>query len=269
LAQAAGQTDEELRIAARIQQGLLPTAAPLLTGFEIAAACHPSRATGGDFFDYIPLPDGCWGIAIGDVSSHGFGPALLMAETHAILRTLALVQRDLGEILTMANRLLCNDTADDQFVTVFLGRLDPCTGSFQYASAGHEGYLLDPSGLIAKLCSTGLPLGILDSTSIPMGRSIDLRPGQCLILVTDGLVEAQDDRGRALGIEPLLNAAQAHLHQSAQEIIDALFWEVERFRRSASLNDDLTAVAIKMGTRTGAPSLGLNACAAVSDRANN
>src|SRR6185503_9641203 len=102
LTQVAVQTYEELCVAQRIQERLLPDTALPLAGFDIAGTCHPSHATGGDFFYYIPLTGDCWGIAVGDVSGHSFGSALLMAETHAVLRALALVKDDVGEILTVA-----------------------------------------------------------------------------------------------------------------------------------------------------------------------
>jgi serine phosphatase RsbU (regulator of sigma subunit) len=105
--------------------------------------------------------------------------------------------------------------------------------------------LLEASGLSAKLPSTGLPLGILDSTTIPTGRSVVLRPGQCVILVTDGFVESQDRERCCFGIDRVLQVAQAHLHQSARQIIEAVFREVERFNGGAPPNDDRTAVVIK------------------------
>ena len=97
---------EEFRAAQEIQQRLYPLRSPALPGFDIAGALYPAKATAGDYFDYIPMLDGCLGIVVGDVSSHGMGPALLMSETRACLRTLAQTHCDVGEILTRANRVL-------------------------------------------------------------------------------------------------------------------------------------------------------------------
>src|SRR5205823_14364179 len=117
-----------------------------LAGFDIGGASYPAEATGGDYFDYIPLGDGTLVVAIGDVSGHGLGPALLMASTRAYLRALALVHTDITQMLALANRVLCQDT-NEQFVTLVLARLDPDSGTLIYASAGHpSGYLLDRAG---------------------------------------------------------------------------------------------------------------------------
>ncbi len=104
--------------------------------------------------------DDCLGVVVGDVSSHGMGPALLMSETRACLRTLAQVHTDVGEILTRANRLLAADASDFHFVTLAMARLDPRDRSMVYASAGQRGYLLH----------SGIEATILDSTSLPLGR---------------------------------------------------------------------------------------------------
>src|SRR5205823_5922806 len=133
----------EFRVARGIQQQLFPRTAPGVAGFDIGGASYPAEATGGDYFDYIPLCDGALAVAIGDVSGHGLGPALLMASLRASLRALARVHADVGEILRLANTTLSED-AGEHFVTLFLARLDPHSHSLVYASAVHEaGYLLD------------------------------------------------------------------------------------------------------------------------------
>ena len=115
----------EFSLARTIQQGLLPKAPPVLPGLEIAGASHPAQETGGDYFDFIPMPDGHWGIAIGDASGHGIGPALLIAETRAYLRAFALTHADPGQVLDSVNQRLVEDITADYFVTLFLARLDP------------------------------------------------------------------------------------------------------------------------------------------------
>ena len=113
LQRVVAQTEEQFRLARQIQQKLFPNGTPRLAGFDIAGVCYPADATGGDYFDFIPMSGGGLGVAVGDVSGHGFGPALLMAEVHANIRALALAHIDVGEILTLANRMVCEDTADD------------------------------------------------------------------------------------------------------------------------------------------------------------
>src|SRR5207247_7532850 len=159
----------EIRIARQIQQKLFPAAPLPLAGFDVAGASYPAEATGGDYFDYIPMRDGALGLAICDVAGHGFGPALLMAETRAYLRAFVLTHTDVGEVVSLVNRALVNDTPDDRFTTLVLARLDPSDRSFCYTSAGHvTGYLLNSSGAIReKLVSTAMPLGILPDAEFP------------------------------------------------------------------------------------------------------
>ena len=128
---------EQFRVAREIQQRLFPKAAPQSGVFDIAGASYPAEATGGDYFDYLSMADGCVGIVVADVTGHGVGPALLMAETRAYLRTLALNGTHAGDILTRANRVLAEDVDFERFVTVFLARLDPRSQSLDYSSAGH------------------------------------------------------------------------------------------------------------------------------------
>src|SRR5262249_41296724 len=155
-----------LRMARQIQQKLFPASAPALAGLDLCGASSCAEATGGDYFDYLLLPDGSVGIVIGDVSGHGFGPALLMASTRAYLPGLAQRHTDVGEILTLANRALADDIGEDWFVTLLLARLDPGARTLLYASAGHPaGYVLDPAGNVRTLLpSNGLPLGIETGT---------------------------------------------------------------------------------------------------------
>src|SRR5581483_8712064 len=121
----AEEQQGQMRVARAIQQKLFPPAAPHVPGFDIGGATYPADATGGDYFDYLTLPDGSVGLVLGDVSGHGFGPALFAAVTHACLRTLALTRHDidLEGILATGNRLLHEDTEGDPFVTLVFARL--------------------------------------------------------------------------------------------------------------------------------------------------
>src|SRR5438132_447490 len=156
----AQRLHEEIRLARKIQQKLFPVAPLPTLGFDISGVSCPAEATGGDYFDYIPMRDGGLGVVIGDVSGHGFGPALLMAELRAYLRAFLLTRTDVGEIVGLLNRALADDAPEGHFATLLLARLDPANRSFVYASAGHmPGYILAPSGEVkAVLGATGIPL---------------------------------------------------------------------------------------------------------------
>jgi len=243
---ALRDTSEEVRAAQEIQQRLFPTEAPSLDGFDIAGALYPAKATAGDYFDYIPMLDDCVGIAVGDVSGHGIGPALLMSETRACLRVLAQSFSDVGDILTRANRMLAADTGDFHYVTLALARLDPRTSSFIYASCGQRGYLLQSDGEVTVLDSTSLPLGVEQDLTVPIGTPLTLEPGQLVTFFTDGVFEAESPGRVRLGAERALRTIESQRERPAREIVDALYQEIAGFTGHRPQRDDITMVVVKV-----------------------
>jgi serine phosphatase RsbU (regulator of sigma subunit) len=142
--EALRKSEQRMLIARSIQARWCPLPPPNVAGFDIAGASHPAEETGGDFYDFIPMRDGRIGIVIGDVSGHGFGAALFMAETRAYLRALTSTHDNVGDILTLTNAMVTADTKDDYFVTLFIACIHPTYRSLVYAAAGHEAYLLQP-----------------------------------------------------------------------------------------------------------------------------
>jgi sigma-B regulation protein RsbU (phosphoserine phosphatase) len=244
---ALHRSDEKLRAACLIQQRLYPSRVPVLPGIEIAGASFPAHTVGGDYFDYIPLPGGAMGIVIGDVTGHGLGPALLMAETRAYLRALSATHDDIGEILTLTNRLLVEDT-EEEFVTLFFAALDPRHGRFTYAGAGHEGFLLEPTGQRQRLRSTSLPLGMDRNLVVRCGPPIHLRAGQVFLLFTDGVCETHSQNGTLFGLERTLNVVHNTRTRCAHQIIDSLHTELHQFAHGRPQEDDITAVILKIQT---------------------
>src|SRR5262249_11595589 len=200
------------RLARQIQQSLFPSEPPRDPGLDVSCASPPADATGGDYFDYLLLPCGGLGLVIGDASGHGIGPALMMAATRAYLRALALTRADLGEILALLNRALAGDLATEHFVTLLFARLDPATRSCAYASAGHSaGYVRDRSGAVrCRLESTGLPLGVSPDAPFPTRTGIALQPGDLLLLLTDGILEARSPDGDAFGVQRALDVIRVY-----------------------------------------------------------
>jgi len=239
---------EQFRVAREIQQRLFPKSAPQSEVFDIAGASYPAEATGGDYFDYLSMADGCLGIVVADVTGHGVGPALLMAETRAYLRTLALNARDAGEILTRANRVLAEDVDFERFVTVILARLDPRSRSLDYASAGHpSGYVLDAAGQVkAKLKRLGVPLGIQPDIDYAAGPAISLSAGDIVLLLTDGIEEAMSPENAFFGVDKILEVVRAHSGRNAEEILEALYRAVRDFSQGLPQLDDLTVVVVKV-----------------------
>jgi PAS domain S-box-containing protein len=244
----AKEHEAKMRFAREVQQHFFPSAPPRLSGFDIAGASCPAEATGGDYFDYIPLPDGSLAVAVGDVSGHGFGPALLMAATRAYLRALALTRTDLGEILALLNRALAGENLVDHFVTLLLARLDPRSGTLTYASAGHPtGYVLDPAGSVkAALRSGAPPLGIDLQGDFPADRAVALRAGDLVLLLTDGILEARSPDGAFFNSQRVLDLVRAHRSDPAREIVCKLHRAAQTFSEGPRQLDDITAVVIKV-----------------------
>ena len=239
---------EQFRVAREIQQRLFPKTSPQSGVFDIAGASYPAEATGGDYFDYLSMADGCLGIVVADVTGHGVGPALLMAETRAYLRTLALNAGDAGDILTRANRVLAGDVDFERFVTVILARLDPRSQSLVYASAGHpSGYVLDADGQVkARLKRLGVPLGIRPDIDYAAGPVISLAAGDIVLLLTDGLEEAMSPQNTFFGVDQILEVVRAHSERTAGEIVEALYHAVRDFSQGLPQLDDLTVVVVKV-----------------------
>jgi PAS domain S-box-containing protein len=238
----------EFEVARRIQLGLLPKAPPVVAGFVIAGGSHPAQETGGDYFDFIPLPDGSLGIAVGDASGHGIGAALVIAQTRAFLRARAVTDADVGATLALVNRQLAEDLPADHFATLFLGRLDGPARSLTYGSAGHcPGYVIDDRGEVrAHLGSTGFPLGVDPQADFPVGPPTPLREGDLVLLVTDGILEAHAPDGDPFGEARTLAAVLVHRREAPGEIVAALLRAAGAFTFEAPA-DDMTAVVIKVG----------------------
>jgi PAS domain S-box-containing protein len=242
------ENQEQFRVAREIQQRLFPKSAPILPEFDLAGATYPAEATGGDYFDYLPMLNGCLGVVLGDVTGHGVGPALLMAETRAYLRVLAGRRDDPGEILTRANGILAEDVGSERFVTLFLGRLDPNTRSLIYTSAGHPaGFILDAAGRSKQtLPRTGPPLGIRPNTQYTSSGEIKLASGDLLILVTDGIEETPSPDNELFGVERVLETVRSHREKPARDIVELLYQAVRQFAKNAPQTDDVTAIIVKV-----------------------
>jgi serine phosphatase RsbU (regulator of sigma subunit) len=238
----------QMAAAQQLQERLFPEGPPSLDGFTIAGMWFPAEFTSGDYFDYIALPDGSCAIAVGDVSGHGLGAALLMASTRSILRSIARGTSDVSEILTLTNCFLWEDTQPDHFVTLFLGGLDPHLRRFSYASAGHPAaYVLNAAGdLRARLDSTAPPLGIMPDADFPAGLSLTLESGDVAVILTDGVLEAMAPDGTLFDDLRVLEVVRRHQTRPAGEIISHLHRAVLDFCRQDVLRDDMTAIVLKV-----------------------
>lgn len=240
--------EEEFRIAREVQQQLFPAGPPALAGYDIAGASRPATATGGDYFDFIPTPGGRLLVVVGDVTGHGLGPALLMADARAYLRALAQTGQDFEDILAQARHLLIEDLGDERFITLLFAELDPATGVWRYVNAGHPpGYVLGPDGAVrTSLAANTAAVGIdREEERLVPGR-IALAPGEWILLLTDGILEAHAADGEEYGEARVLELARRERSRPAAEIIRSLLDATQRFCDIHSRRqDDMTAVVVK------------------------
>lgn len=239
----------EFGLAREVQQRLFPQRPPAVPGFDIAGASYAAVETGGDSFDFIPIPDGDLGLVVSDVSGHGMGPALIMPETRAYLRIVAFNRRDAGLVLTRANEVLAEDLEDSgRFVTSLLARLDPGARQLAFANAGHpSGYVLDREGQLRRTLSRGgPPLGVESQTTYAEGPPLDLDEGDLIVLTTDGVAEAESPAGSAFGEARLLEVVRAHRNEPAREIIAAVRTALMTFCGSIPQQDDITLIVVKV-----------------------
>lgn len=235
--------EQELAIAAEIQAGLLPDAAPEVTGWRFAAFAKPCDETGGDYFDYLPRPGGI-DVVVGDVTGHGIGAALLMSTARAFLRALhSVAAEDLGLVITRFNVLLEQDMADDTFLSLAICRLGE-DGSLGYIAAGHEPPLVwrNATRTFDTLESTGLLLGLFDGETYTQVPLPPLQRGDLVLLFTDGLWECADPEGQPFGLERLRALVAEAAPRGAVGVRDALIQASLDHLGGGSPADDLTLV---------------------------
>ena len=233
--------DREQAEAREIQRGLLPEALPEVPAWDLAAACIPAAAVGGDLYDVFTLEAGSLAFMIADVAGKGVPAALLASAVQASVRGAATPGRSPSEVCAEVNRSLCGHIPANRFVTLFFGVLDTGTGAFVYANAGHNPPLV-AAGDVLRLGCGGVMLGI-DREARWRDQSVSMLPGDALLLYTDGLTETRSDAGEEYGDERLADALRQRAGLPAAELIATLLDEVQRF--GPVPEDDRTAVVAR------------------------
>lgn len=240
---------QSLALAKEIQQQLLPVKAPVCPGFDLTGKSLYCDETGGDYFDFIELgkqDKQLFGLAVGDVSGHGIGAALVMAAARGILRSLA--DRHTSELTPLfdnLNRHLSRDTADAYFMTLFYGVLDPNKRTLCWISAGHAPVFLYKNGVIEELESSGIPLGIIADTDYQTTSTLHFSPGDMLFIGTDGIWESRNPAGEMFGTKKVCHLLEEHADLDAHTIAEKIIDELACFRGSCPQDDDVTLVVIK------------------------
>ncbi len=201
--------DQELRVARVIQQTLLPQHVPSLEGWQIATYYQPAREVGGDFYDFLELPEGRLGLIIADVTDKGIPAALVMATTRSILRSSAERLVSPGKVLQRVNNLLVDDIPPNMFVTCFYAVLDPVSGLLQYANAGHDLPYRRTSNGVTELKAKGMPLGLMPDMTYDE-EEVTLAPGETILFHSDGLVEAHNNQRDMFGFPRLQGLVGSH-----------------------------------------------------------
>jgi sigma-B regulation protein RsbU (phosphoserine phosphatase) len=233
--------DREAQEARAIQQALLPKSSPYIPGFVISGLSVPARAVGGDWYDFIPFPDGRWGLVLADVSGKGTAAALLMSATRGVLRSLAEACCTPGEVLTKLNQLLVDDFPPGKFVTMVYAVLDPSTRTVVFANAGHlRPLFIDGHGKRFLETERGLPLGL--GCGDYSETRITLPPGSKLIFYSDGITEAENASEEEYGLSRLADHAMK-AGSSAVSIVD----DVRLFAQGSNQRDDASVVFVGVG----------------------
>jgi phosphoserine phosphatase RsbU/P len=236
---------KEMQQAALIQNSLLPGKAPTIEGMDIAGKTTACRTVGGDYFDYLPFPDGRVGLLVGDVAGKGMPASLMMSSLHARVHVLFEDGDDLAQKITRLNKSTCQNCPDNRFITFFMTVADPATGELVYTNAGHNPPLVVRSaGGFQTLAGGGMILGILPKAAYSDSKA-KLEPGDVLILFSDGVTEASDPRGEEFGEERLAELVAGLRDRPAAEIVEAVNSAVAAFTEGAPAADDITVVAVR------------------------
>jgi PAS domain S-box-containing protein len=243
--QSLERSRSELRIASDIQRSFLPENIPQLPGFDLAATFIPAMEVGGDFYDFIP-GDGKLGMVIADVSGKSVPAALFMALSRTIVRINATHHERGTDVLEDANDMICADSREGMFVTLFYGVLDKSSRNLVYANAGHPPPLLmrAASKSFENLEVTGIALGAMGGAKYDE-RRVSLFAGDVLVLYTDGVNEAENGNREQYGIERFRSVISRSCHLSAQEILDRILRDLSQFCEGQAQFDDITMIVAK------------------------
>ncbi|MFH1279124.1 MAG: SpoIIE family protein phosphatase [Candidatus Eisenbacteria bacterium] len=239
------QIEEELKRAAEIQGQFLPDCVLRVGDIAIAGRNVPCLGVGGDYFDYLETIEGEIVFALGDVSGKGMSAALLMATLHANVRAFLETRLDLGDVVLRLNRFIHQSTRGERFATLFLAKIDRETGVIRYVNAGHNyPLLLRPDGAVTPLSEGGLMVGAFPGIEYGVAEAV-MERGSTLLVYSDGVCEAFNDKEEEFGDERVVEYLKAHAGREPEELVEALMDAVMDFVKPEAAGDDVTVVAVR------------------------
>jgi phosphoserine phosphatase RsbU/P len=240
--------NREVEIAREVQQRLFPQELLPVARLDYCGACRPALGVGGDYYDFLALPGGELGIAIGDVSGKGIGAALLMASLQASLRAEATrgAPVDLATLIANVNRLVFQSSTSNRYATLFYAQYDPGNQMLTYVNAGHNPPLLFRKGQeVIRLATGGTVVGLLETFPYQQG-SLKLGSGDLLVAFTDGMSETMNASDEEWGEERLIQAVEFHISLPANELLSQITAAADAFAAGADQHDDMTLVVVRL-----------------------
>ncbi len=234
------EMEKQLKLAADVQQRMVPQRPPIVPGLDLASVYVPAFTLGGDLFDFIPLPASNVGLVCADVSGKGVPASLIMATVRAALRSEVDNVYYLYEVLRRLNVMLCRDTIDSEFVTLFYGVFDARSRRLTYCSAGHPPAMLLRNGKVTELRSDNLVLGI-DPDEQYTQSFVDLRKDDAFLIYTDGLTDGMNFTNQSFGRQRIADAF-AKGGATAEVMSQSLLWELRKFVGMSKRTDDVTMI---------------------------
>lgn len=246
---ARERLNRELEIAREVQQHLFPQHFPAISGLDYSGLCRPAREVGGDYYDFLELPGGKLGVAIGDVSGKGIGASLMMASLGASLRGQAAVVGNLTELIDRVNNLVYHASTANRYATFFYGEYNSGNRRLSFVNAGHNPPVIlrrsNAGYEVFRLDASGPPVGLFPKSSYEQ-RSFALEAGDLLVLFTDGISESMNRADEEWGEERLIDVAKSCTGMPAIEAINLILMAAQRFAAGAPQHDDMTVVALRV-----------------------
>lgn len=236
--------EKQVRMAAEVQQRMIPHTPPPVPGVDLASVYVPCFELGGDFYDFIPLPDDNIGLVVADVAGKGVPASLIMASVRAFLRAQVDSVYYLYEIMRRINLMLCRDTKPGEFVTLFYAVLDSRNNRLTYCNAGHPPALVLRQGQIIELGGDNMVLGV-DPDELWKQSFIDLKKDDLLLMYTDGLPDAMNFQHQTFGRQRVIESFKKG-GATAEILAHNLLWDMRRFAGLARRNDDVTMITGRM-----------------------